>query len=63
MFRSSMLIFIYTRRIATCAAAYTLSKKGTFYDVTICYRNLTNDTGIYTANLKQPSWIDWFYFW
>jgi len=38
---------------AKYAAAYTLSKKGIFKDVTLCNRNLIHDTGISTASLKQ----------
>jgi len=37
------------------AAAYTLSNKETFYDVTICNTILTKCTGRSTYNLKQPN--------
>jgi len=32
-----------------------LLKKGIFKDVTIFNKNLTHDTGRYTASLKQPN--------
>jgi len=35
--------------------AYTLSKNGTFQDVTICNTNLTHDTGRSSTSLKQPN--------
>ena len=38
---------------ANYAAAYTLSQQGTFYDVTLCNKILTQCTGRSTASLKQ----------
>ena len=38
---------------AKYAAAHTLSPQGTFYDVTICNKILTQFTGRSTASLKQ----------
>ena len=57
------LRLITSQQYAKYTAAYTLSKKGTFSDFTICNNNLTHDTGNYTTSLKQPNWIDWLCFW